>query len=268
MNLREGTPRLLRRGRKRRIIPFRQIVPSAITTLSLCSGLASIHFALTGDWERSMLAIGLAAVLDSFDGMAARLLKAQSKFGAVLDSLADFLSFGVAPAMLLHQWMLKGADVFGTAAIMTFVLCSALRLARFTSMPDRPKGNPALSKFFQGMPTPAAAGAVCIPPMLDASKTLNYTLPAWAVVANTLVIALLMISTVPMFAVKHAKVKRRQVPVLLVLLGLVVVGMMRDLWLALAGIAGLYLLTTPLCIWRYRQIKAGNASVPESPVQA
>lgn len=250
-----------RRGGRGRPVPFRSIVPSAITTSSLCCGLASIHFSLGNEWDRALLAVALASVFDAFDGLAARLLHAQSKFGAVLDSLSDLVCFGVAPAMLLHQWMSRGTDpAFTLASLMVFVLCAALRLARFTAAVEKPKTNPALSKFFTGMPTPAAAACVLIPPMLDQSKLFTYTLPTWAVVANTFFIAWLMISRVPMYALKNTRVKPRHRPVLLVLLALLVVGIVRDTWLTLAGMAAIYLMTTPLSWWHHRRIRSAGAA--------
>ena len=256
--------RARQRARGQRIVKLRQVVPSAITTLALCCGLASLHFSLVSEWEKAMLAILLSAILDTFDGLAARLLQAQSRFGAVLDSLADFLSFGVAPAMLLHQWMLKDADVFGIAAVMSFVLCSALRLARFTSAPRRPRGNPALAKFFVGMPTPAAAAVACIPPMIESCKLLHYRLDVWVVVVNTILIAVLMISRVPMFALKHARVRRKHVMWLLLGLGLIVVGLIRDGWLMTAAISAAYLLSIPLTWWQASQIKSRAAALQQA----
>jgi len=245
-----------RRRESRKHIPFRRIVPSAITTSALCAGLASIHFSLQIDFDRALFAITVAAVLDTFDGLAARLLKAQSSFGAVLDSLADLVCFGVAPAMLLHQWMEKGTDpAFTLASLLVFVLCAALRLARFTAAPSRPPANPALGKFFTGMPTPAAAACALIPPMLEQSRLMPIQLPTWLVVVNTFLIAWLMISRVPMFALKHARIKRRHVPALLVLLGLLVVAATRDTWLTLAGLAAVYFLTLPASVGGYRRAK-------------
>ena len=113
-------------------VPLRIVVPNLFTTVAMCCGLASIHYTLKQDWDRAMFAVILSAVFDSLDGRAARLLKVTSPFGEVLDSLADFLSFGIAPAMLLHQWMLRDQE-FGLLAVTIFVLCSAMRLARFTA---------------------------------------------------------------------------------------------------------------------------------------
>ncbi|HLO41925.1 MAG TPA: CDP-alcohol phosphatidyltransferase family protein, partial [Phycisphaerales bacterium] len=141
---------------REREIPVRHLIPNLITTLSLCSGLSAIHFAMKPDWDRALTAVIIAAVLDGLDGRAARLLRATSKFGTVLDSLADFLAFGVAPAIILHRWLLGQPEMMGKwdwlglAAVMTFALCSALRLARFTAAakPSKPGSSP--SRFFVG----------------------------------------------------------------------------------------------------------------------
>lgn len=255
-----------------RVVPLRKIVPSAITTSSLCCGLASIHFSLGGDFDRALLAVAISAVFDTFDGLAARLLHAQSRFGAVLDSLADLVCFGVAPALLLHQWMGRGADpVLALAALLVFVLCSALRLARFTSAPSGGKVHPALAKYFVGMPTPAAAACALIPVMLEQSRVLHaryeeFGVPGWLVVGNTFLISWLMISRVPMFALKHVRVKPRHVPVVLVVVGLIVVAISRDAWLAVAFLAGAYLLTLPWSVMGYRKARAVAAESERSVV--
>src|SRR5262249_22816568 len=139
-----------------------------------------------------------------------------------LDSLSDFLSFGIAPAMILHQWMLGAEGVMGLAAVMTYALCAGLRLARFTAAGAKEKGGAPARSFFTGMPTPAAAGAALIAPMLEDSTTLGYRAPAWAVVCFTLLISLLMISRIPMFSLKKVRISRPYVAPLLVGVGLLV----------------------------------------------
>jgi CDP-diacylglycerol--serine O-phosphatidyltransferase len=253
-------------------VPIRHVIPNLLTTVSLCSGLTSIHFSLKGDeWDKALFSIAIAAIFDTLDGRAARLLRASTRFGAVLDSLADFLSFGVAPAILLHQWMLadKGG-AFGLAAVMTFVLCAALRLARFTSAPKLPPAKAALAKFFIGLPTPAAAGAVLIPAMLDISKwitlkreslsepantTIDVVIPS-LVIAHTFLIAILMISRVPMYAFKKVRIKRGYVPLLLVSVGLMVVFLFNDTWLAASTLAAAYLCTIPFSFAAHRHTLA------------
>jgi CDP-diacylglycerol--serine O-phosphatidyltransferase len=255
---------------REREIPIRHIIPNLITTLSLCSGLSAIHFAMKPDFDRAIMAVIVAAVLDGLDGRAARLLRATSKFGTVLDSLADFLAFGVAPAVILHRWMLGKPEVMGKwdwiglAAIMTFALCSALRLARFTaaaSKPSKPGAGP--SRFFVGLPTPAAAAIVLIPAMMRESKLLQTELPIYIIVAHTFFVALLQISRQPLFSFKKLKVKRRLIVPMMALVGLVVVAAIKDFWSTMAALAFTYLLTLPWSIISYRRARAsGQESAP------
>lgn len=261
---------------RKREIPIRHFVPNMITTISLSCGLASMHYTLSADYDHAIFAILLAAVFDALDGRFARLLKATSNFGAVLDSLADFLSFGVAPAMLLYQWMLKGEEALGLAAVMSFVVCSALRLARFTAAvkPARAPGTPLspdehreyviASKFFKGMPTPAAAATVLIPPMLEHSKLLKpwfarHQVPVseywhWGVIALTFAVAILMISRVPMFSFKRLRIARWVFVPMLAIVGLFVVLIVKDIWLATPTLAALYVASIPLSLASHRRV--------------
>lgn len=236
-----------------RFIPLRRVVPNLLTTLSLCSGLASIHFSMQGDWDRALSAIAVAAVFDALDGGAARLLRASSRFGAVLDSLADFVSFGVAPAVILHQWMLKGAGGIGLAATMTFALCAALRLARYTAARPKPANSPA-SRFFTGLPTPAAAGIVLIPTMLAVARNIQMTWPDWLVIAHVFFTAWLMISRRPCFSLKRIRIQRRLVVPLMLAAGLLVVSAAKDPWLTAATMAAIYLLSVPVSIYMHRRL--------------
>lgn len=274
-------------------VPLRIIVPNLFTTVAMCCGLASIHYSLKQDFDRAVFAVILSAVFDALDGRAARLLKVTSPFGEVLDSLADFLSFGVAPAMILHQWMLREQDVFGLMAVTAFVLCSAMRLARFTAAAARPAPGSAggvdeprhvliRAKFFQGLATPAAAAAVLVPVMLGYSRfagphvrpvlgmplaTTEETaarldsaaapLSEWVtvgVIGYTLLIAVWMVSRVPMFAFKKMRVSRRAVVPILVLGGVVVMLAVRDFWLLMSGAAVAYLATAPVSWASHRSI--------------
>src|ERR1700682_1900639 len=151
------------RRRRFRAIPVRTLVPNLITLLALCAGLTSIRLAAEGKLEWAVAAIVFAAVLDGVDGRVARLLKGTSRFGAELDSLADFVNFGVAPALMLYFWGLHELKSLGWIAALAFAICAALRLARFNVMiedPDRPAwaGN-----YFVGVPAPAGAITVLLP---------------------------------------------------------------------------------------------------------
>lgn len=248
------------------------LLPNLLTTLAVCSGLASLHFSLKVELERAVAAIVVAAIFDALDGRAARLLRVTSKFGAVLDSLSDFLAFGVAPAVVLYQWKLKGADVPGSAAAMTYALCAALRLARFTAadMPGarEPAVKPAHpSHFFTGMPSPAGAGVVLLLPMLAFSDTLGYESHAWLVISMTFLVGVAMISRVPMFSLKGLHVKRHYVAPFLVLVGLIVVAAVRDVWLTLAAMSAIYLLLIPVA-WVSSRRAARRASAAHDTPEA
>lgn len=271
----------LRLGPKRKEVPIAALVPNMVTTLALCSGLASLHFILSERWTHALFAILAAAIFDVLDGGAARLLRVSSKFGAVLDSLSDFLAFGVAPAMLLHQWILipkttKVIDTLSLVAVMVYAVCAALRLARFTSSlappqaaTNKPAGKHRVRVFFVGMPTPAAAGAVLVPAYLQASATSGRLsqynvpeIPEWLVAIYTLIIALLMVSRIPMFALKGLKISRHIVAPVMVVLAVVAVLLIKETWLTLAGLSTAYVATIPLAMWAQRRQKAAEVGNP------
>jgi len=260
-----------RAPRSPRTIPLRRLAPNILTTVSLCSGLAAIHFSLVPNWDKALAAIAVAAVFDLLDGAVARVLRATSRFGAVLDSLSDFLSFGVAPAMILHQWMLREAGLPGLAATMLYVLCAAMRLARFTSARRMPKGSP-LARFFVGLPTPAAAGAVLVPTLVASSRAFSGVRPPeflegthlteMIVVAYTILVGWLMVSRVPAFSLKRIRVRRGLVPLLLIGVALLVVAAAKDTWLTAAVLAVAYLCTFPFSFASYRRIRRSMSAAP------
>lgn len=278
------TPRSHKSG-----LPY--LLPNLLTTAALGCGLASLHFSLRAGaasperaevmFQKAMAAVVIAGIFDALDGRAARLLRVTSKFGAVLDSLSDFLAFGVAPAVILYQWKLQGADLFGSAALMVFPLCSALRLARFTAAampggkeppPKEPGSRP--SNFFVGMPTPAAAGVVLVPPMLFFSDRVKADSPAWVVALLTVCVGFAMISRLPMPSIKGIHVGRKFVAPLLVAVGLLIVAATKDVWATIAGLSILYLLLMPvgilLSLRSRRPMARGGATglVPEDSRKA
>ena len=205
-------PRLEKETRRRRAqrmfarrrIPVRLMVPNFFTLLGLCAGLTSIRMGIEGRIDIAVGAIVFAAFLDGIDGRIARLLKASSRFGAELDSLADFVNFGVAPAFLLFNWGLSTNRSFGWICVMMFALASALRLARFNAAldDDRPKWQ---MNYFIGMPTPAAAIVVLLPIYLESSGLLEVRSNAFmikAMLGYILAIAVLMVSNVPTYSGK------------------------------------------------------------------
>src|SRR5215211_2359808 len=190
---RESDPLLVER-RRFRPIPVRMLVPNLITLLALCAGLTAIRLAFEQRLEWAVAAIVFAAMLDGIDGRVARMLKGTSKFGAELDSLADFVNFGVAPALILYFWGLHELGNAGWIAAMVFAICTGLRLARFNVMIDDPNRPAWAGNFFTGMPAPAGAIVVLLPIYL-----FFLGVPRLPVVTLlfTLAIALLMVSRLP-----------------------------------------------------------------------
>lgn len=244
------------RAKRDRTIPLRKVIPNLFTTAAMCSGLAAVYFAskTEPDFARACAAVGMSALLDSLDGRAARLLKATSRFGETFDSISDFVAFGMAPAFILYRFCqpqstFRGVNLEGLVfmAVVLFALCSAMRLARFTAMQRSKRPGIKPSKYFVGMPTPAAAGAALIPPLLLLSDW-NVQLPTVVVVGHTLLIAALMISRLPMFAFKSVRIARRWVLPLMIAVGLVVIGIARDAWLTAAGLSLAYMLSLGLSL--------------------
>jgi len=191
------------RRRRLRLIPFRTLVPNMITLLALCAGLTAIRLAVEDKLEWAVAAIVFAAMLDGIDGRVARMLKGASKFGAELDSLADFVNFGVAPALMLYFWSLHELKSAGWIAAMVFAICTGLRLARFNVMIDDPNRPVWAGKFFTGVPAPAGAITVLLPIYVYflGMPLLSFVPPVTLV--YTLAIAFLMVSRLPVFSGKR-----------------------------------------------------------------
>jgi CDP-diacylglycerol--serine O-phosphatidyltransferase len=183
-------------------IPLRMVVPNFFTVLSLCAGLTAIRMAIEGRHDMAIALIVIAALLDGVDGRLARALKAQSKFGAELDSLADFVNFGVAPAVLVFVWGLGGLPRgFGWIVALVFALAMGLRLARFNSLIDvaKPKWQ---SNYFTGMPAPAGAISVLLPLYVNELGLFDVRAWPWLIAVYVLAAAFLLVSTVPTFSGK------------------------------------------------------------------
>jgi CDP-diacylglycerol--serine O-phosphatidyltransferase len=240
------------RHRRRRVRlssqPLRNLIPNMITILALCTGMTGIRYALDQRWELAVSLILVAAVLDGLDGNSARILHSTSKIGAQLDSLADFFSFGVAPAMLVYLWTLHDVRGVGWALAMLFATCCALRLARFNSeldLPDRPRWS---YFFFTGIPAPAAAGLALAPMML--SFVVGDGWPRnWVLNAVVLVfVAVMMVSRVPTFSLKRVRIQPHMILPTLVIASAAIAGLVVETWLTLSVLAGLYVLSIPFSI--------------------
>jgi CDP-diacylglycerol--serine O-phosphatidyltransferase len=189
--------------RRFRLIPVRTLLPNLITLLALCAGLTAIRLAVEEKLEWAVAAIVFAALLDGIDGRVARMLKGTSKFGAELDSLADFVNFGVAPALMLYFWGLHEMGNGGWIAAMVFAICTGLRLARFNVMIDDPNRPPWAGNFFTGMPAPAGAITVLLPIYVYFLGMPRLAFVAPVTFIYTLAVAFLMVSRLPVFSGKR-----------------------------------------------------------------
>lgn len=260
----------LREGSRLNRLPARSLLPNILTTLALCSGLTSIRFALEGKFELAVAAIMLAGLFDGMDGRVARLLKGTSRFGAELDSLSDFLSFGVAPVVLLYLWALQDFSGLGWIAAMSHAVCCALRLARFNVAIDDPDKPVWASNFFTGVPSPAGAGLVLLPVVASFSLgDLPFRSP-YLVSVVAIGVAFLMVSRLPTPSFKRIKIHRDWVLPTLVFVGIGTAVALSYPWQVLGALILAYALTIPFGPWSYRRAErraaeraAADAAVAE-----
>ncbi len=230
------------------------LVPNFFTLLGLCAGLTAIRMAIEGRFELAIVAIAFAALLDGVDGRMARMLRASSRFGAELDSLADFVNFGVAPAMLIFSWGLGEVRSLGWIVVMMFALASALRLARFNASIDEEKPR-WQTNFFTGMPAPAAAIVVLLPLYVEQLGIIGLTRPPLVALTMiyTLLIAGLMVSTTPTYSGKllGERISREWVLPLFILLVALVALVVTYPYATLTGLTLAYLSTIPISVRRF-----------------
>ncbi|MGC2779671.1 MAG: phosphatidylcholine/phosphatidylserine synthase [Bradyrhizobium sp.] len=248
------------RRRRFRPIPVRMLVPNMITLLAICAGLTAIRLSTEGRMELAVGAIVFAAFLDGIDGRIARLIKGQSKFGAELDSLADFVNFGVAPGLILYFWQLHELRDGGWIAAMMYAISGGLRLARFNASIDDPNKPPFAANFFTGVPAPAGAITVLLPvylAFLDLPKP-----PALVTALYTLLIAFLMVSRLPVFSGKTVRMRVAPELVLPVFASVVffVALLVVYPWQILSAGSILYILGLPLSWRSYRQHAVRHAA--------
>ncbi|MBI1201542.1 MAG: CDP-diacylglycerol--serine O-phosphatidyltransferase [Rhodopseudomonas sp.] len=260
-----------RRRRRFKAIPVRLLVPNLITLLALCAGLTAIRLAIESKLELALAAIVFAALLDGIDGRVARMLKGTSRFGAELDSLADFVNFGVAPALILYFWGLHELKSAGWIVALVFAICAALRLARFNVMIDDPDKPVWSGNFFTGIPAPAGAMCVLLPIYLYFLGVPNNLVTVWIAFFYTLAIGLLMVSRLPVFSGKQVG---KRVPPEMVLPVFVVVVLFFALlisypWEVLTVGALAYLLLLPLGAMSYRNYQRKDAEAAQgAPAEA
>jgi CDP-diacylglycerol---serine O-phosphatidyltransferase len=255
------------RRRRFRAIPVRTLLPNMVTLLALCAGLTAIRLSVENKLDLALAAIVFAALLDGIDGRIARMLKGTSRFGAELDSLADFVNFGVAPALILYFWGLSELKSAGWIAALVFAICAALRLARFNVMIDDPNRPLWAGNFFTGVPAPAGALVVMLP--IYVSLLGGPTVAATITLFYTLAIAFLMVSQLPVFSGK--RVGKRVAPEMVLPVFVVVVLFTALLiaypWWVLTLGSVCYLVCLPLGWVSYKEYQRKDA-VGATPVPA
>jgi len=229
-----------------------RLLPNAITVLALCSGLSAVQFAMAGRYDLSVAALTAAAIFDSLDGRIARLLDATSRMGAELDSLADCVSFGVSPALVLFIWRLEGTNRLGWVVALVFAVCAALRLARFNTLLDETEQPPYAKEFFVGVPAPAAALVAVAPLLVELQFGPGFWSDPPVVGVWMLLVAALMISRLRTLSMKTVRVPAEFIAPLLVLVGLAGAAIITLPFLALALAVFVYLLHLPYAVYRYR----------------
>jgi CDP-diacylglycerol--serine O-phosphatidyltransferase len=253
--------------RSPRGISFRALIPNAITVLALCFGLTGVSVAITtaksddlAGWQIALACIVGAGVLDGIDGRIARLLRAQSKFGAELDSLSDNIAFGTAPALILFLWSLQTAPRIGWLAALALAVCCALRLARFNARIDAAEQPHKSAGFNTGVPAPAGAGLAFVPIYLWLITGYDGFRNWPGVMVWTIVIAMLMISSIPTYSWASIRIRREWRLFALAGVALLGAALIVAPWESLLGLAALYLAMIPVAVMSYERVKRRRAS--------
>jgi len=249
---------------------LRRLIPNFLTLCGLAAGMLAIQKAVLQQWDTAVLLIVFAAIIDTMDGALARLLRATSKFGAELDSLADFLSFGVAPGMVIYLWALNDMGPVGWIACLIFAMASALRLARFNSMSGEADPRPEWArKFFMGVPAPGGAGLALMPIIINLalpeSRQLNFLAPLIGV--WMIIVAVMMVSRMPTMSSKQIKLPRAPMVPLLLFAAIFLALLIYIPWVTLSIIGTAYAVMIPLSWHVYAKVKARNESPAPATVE-
>lgn len=243
------------------------MLPNAVTAAALCSGLTGIRFAIEGEWPYAILAVVLAGVLDGIDGRIARLLNAQSRFGAELDSLADSLSFGMAPAVILYMWTLQDLKPFGWFAALAFAICCALRLARFNARIDVDDQPHKSAGFLTGVPAPVGAGVAFAPFYLWMATGMDEFRDPLIQAIWISLIAVLLISNMATLSWTAIRPRRDVRLGLIAFVGLAFTALLLQPWWTLTAISVGYLALMPYGLFKYGKIKRRRAREKELAAQ-
>ncbi len=237
-------------------LPIRKIIPNMVTTLAVCAGITSIKYAIADLYAHAIICIFLAAFFDLLDGRVARMLKGSTKFGAELDSLSDFVSFGVSPAILMYRWTLYDFPKFGWFFCLLFAICMAMRLARFNTMLEDEPQPSYWDNFFIGVPAPAAAALGILPVMISFEfPEVEFLRSNWFCSIVMFIVAMLMISRIPTISTKKLKVPTYMVIPMVVILVFGATLIFSMPWLVLSSLSLLYAVTIPLGVMVFLKAK-------------
>jgi len=230
----------------------RFILPNLLTIIGVCLGISSIKFALDENYSLAVIFIVFASILDALDGRIARLIKGTTEFGKELDSLTDFVSFGIAPAFILYFWELKNYGKIGWAITLIFSVCCVLRLARFNLTKISEDSEWKLN-YFEGVPSPAGAGLALLPLVYELSEfklavDIKNMTPFFVII-----VALLLISKIPTFSLKKIKVSSQLSIFLLFGIVVIFIFLIFFTYESLLVIGGIYFLSIPLSVYFYKK---------------
>ena len=245
----------MRRQKRRRPlhVPVRKLIPNLVTLGGLCCGLSSIRFAIDGEFRIAVALLAAAAIIDGMDGRIARLLNSTSNFGAQLDSLSDFLCFGVAPAFVLYIWKLHEVKDIGWAVVLFFTVCCALRLARFNANLSDEK-EPWETKFFTGIPSPAGAMLSLMPIVGSFYMPPTAFQNSWFCIFWVSLMGLMMASRIPTFAAKRIRIPHDWLLPIMLMLTITMVFVFIEPWV-MFNICGLiYCFFVPISLYRYNAL--------------
>ncbi|MBD25376.1 MAG: CDP-diacylglycerol O-phosphatidyltransferase [Candidatus Marinimicrobia bacterium] len=251
-----GKRRFGRAANRLRSLSFNRILPNVLTLVALCAGLTAIRYGMSEDWGRAVIALVIATTLDGIDGRVARLLRGTTKFGAELDSLGDAISFGVAPAILMYQWVMSGAGSFGWALCLLHAVCCVLRLARFNTMVGQPDLPVWAHNYFTGVPAPGGAGLSIMPLILWLYTGMDVFAEPLVAGAFLLISSILMVSRVPVYSGKHVRLKPFLVLPLMILIGVMAGFLVTDPFATLSFVGAAYLASIMASFWSFRRLQS------------
>ncbi|HEX8640018.1 MAG TPA: phosphatidylcholine/phosphatidylserine synthase [Allosphingosinicella sp.] len=243
-------------------IPLRAVVPNAVTALALCVGLTGVRFAIAGQWDNAVLAVVAAGVLDGMDGRIARALKGQSRFGAELDSLSDVIAFGVAPAIILHLWVLQTWPRIGWMFALAYAACMALRLARFNARIDLEDQPHKSAGYLTGVPAPAGAGLLLLPIILwlASGQEWEWLRDRYLVAGWAALIAFLVVSSLATFSWSSLRLRRNVRFEAIVVIVLIGGALISEPWTTLSVVAIAYLASIAFSIASYARVRRLRSS--------